>query len=235
MMKRIGLVFLLAGCLGLTGCESPSPDAKAVKGVLHQLPGNPKADDPQMQADEAAYQEGLAMRGTDRAKEAAEHAGITKLKHLEAVYSPVLGRDISEQETPAIHKLLKRAFTVSREISHDAKREYRRDRPFVVHPEDMTCRPDLREGSNPHYSYPSGHTVAAWSVATMLARIFPEKADDVLALGNRLGESRWICGYHWKSDVEGSKLLVERVVDRLMEDKSFQKQFKKAKLEAVGM
>ena len=234
MMKRIGWICLLAGCLGLAGCKSPTSDVKAARGVFQQMPGKPEAGDSQMQADEAAYQQGLAMRGTERAKEAGVHAGITKVKDLEALFSPVIGRGISEAETPAIHKLLKRVYTVSREISHDAKRLYRRDRPFAVHPEDKTCRPDLKDGSNPHYSYPSGHTVSSWSVTTMLAKLFPEKADDVLALGNRLGESRWICGYHWKSDVEGSKQLVERIVDRLMEDKSFKKQFQKAKLEAGG-
>ena len=235
MVKRIGLVCLLVGCLGLAGCGSTTEDAKATKSVLQQMPRNPEAGDAQMMADEEAYQQGLTMRNTERGKEAGVHADITKVKALEALFTPVVGRNLSEQETPALHKLLKRVHGVCREVSHDAKREFRRDRPFVVHPEDMTCRPDLKNGSNPHYSYPSGHTVAAWSVTTMLARVFPDKADDILALGNRLGESRWICGYHWKSDVEGSKLLVERVVDRLMEKKSFRKQLKQAQLEAVGM
>ena len=234
MFRQVIIVCMMAGILGLSACKSSSPDYDKVKGVQHQLPGKPVDGSQQLQADEQAYQQGLSMRDTERAKEAGRHAELAKLPDYERLFSPVVGRELSKTATPDIHKLLKRTFTVSKEMIHTVKRQNDRARPFAVHPEDMTCRPDLKAKSNPNRSYPSGHSGEAWAVGLMLSKVFPEKADAVLELARRAGDSRWICGYHWASDVEASRTLVERTVAELMEDASFQKQLSKARKEAAG-
>lgn len=234
MLRRSVFVCLMAGILGLPACKSLSPDYVRVKGVQHQLPGKPVEGSQRLQADEQAYQQGLAMRDTERAKEAGTHAGLTKLPDYERLFSPVVDREISETATPNIHKLLKRTFTVAKEMIHTVKQQNNRERPFAVHPEDKTCRPDLIAKSNPNRSYPSGHSGESWAVGLMLSKLFPDKADAVLELARRIGDSRWICGYHWASDVEAARLLVDGVVSKLMENPSFRKQLSKAKKEACG-
>ena len=226
---------LMAGILGVTACKSPSPDYARVKGVQHQLPVKPVEGSQQLQADELAYQLGLALRDTERAKEAGGHAELAKLPDYERLFSLIAGRELSETATPDIHKLLKRTFTVVKEMVHTVKRQNKRARPFAVHPEDRTCRPDLIAKSNPNRSYPSGHSGESWAVGLMLSKLFPDRADAIFELARRIGDSRWICGYHWASDVETARLLVERVVGRLMENPSFRKQLSKAKKEAAGL
>ncbi len=222
----------MASVFGLTACKSSSPDYAKVKGVQYQLPGKPVEGSPQLVSDEQAYQQGLSMRGTERAKEAGVHAGLTKLQHYERFFSSVVSKEISEASTPKIHKLLKRAFTVTKAMIHTVKQQNPRQRPFAIHPEDKTCRPDLVARTNPNRSYPSGHSGEAWTVGLILSKVFPDKADAILELAHRAGDSRWICGYHWASDVEAARILVERTVAELMEDVSFQKQLLKAKEEA---
>ncbi len=233
MLKQSVFLCLMAGILGLTACKSSSPDYDKVKGVQHQLPGKPVEGSQQLQADEQAYQQGLAMRDTERAKEAGVHAELGKLPDYERLFSPVAGRELSKAGTPDIHKLLKRTFMVSKEMIHKVKQENNRARPFAVHPEDKTCRPDLMAKSNPNRSYPSGHSGEAWAVGLILSKVFPDKAEAILELARRAGDSRWICGYHWASDVEASRTLVERTVAELMQNASFQKQLAKARKEAA--
>lgn len=235
MFRRIVFLCLLAGTLGLTACKSSSPDYTKVKGVQNQMPGKPVEGSPQLLSDEQAYQQGLAMRENGQAKDAGAHAELAGLSDYEHLFSKVLSHEISKAATPKIHKLLKRTFTVSKEIIHTMKRQNPRQRPFAVHPEDKTCRPDLVAKSNPNRSYPSGHAGEAWAVGLMLSKIFPDKAVAILELARQVGDSRWICGFHWASDVEASRTLVERTVAELMEDASFQQQLAKAKEEATGL
>ena len=235
MFRRIVFLCLLAVTFGLTACKSSSPDYTKVQGVQNQLPGKPVEGSPQLLSDEQAYQQGLSIRDTDRAKEAGDHAELTKLSDYERLFSQVVGHEVSETSTPKIHKLLKRVFTVSKEMIHTAKQQNPRQRPFAVHPEDKTCRPDLIARSNPNKSYPSGHAGEAWAVGLVLSKVFPDKAEAILELAHQAGDSRWICGYHWMSDVEAARILVERTVSKLMEDESFQKRLAKAKEEAAGL
>ena len=235
MFKKVVFLFLAAGILGLSGCKSSSAEYDKVKTVQHQLPSAPVEGHPQLIADEKAYQEGLSLRDTERAKEAGKHAELAKLPDYERLFSKVVGVELSETETPKIHKMLKHAFKVSNEIIHEKKRSNQRQRPFAVHPEDKTCRPDLIARSNPNRSYPSGHAGEAWTVGLLLSKLFPEKSEAILALAKRAGDSRWICGYHWVSDVEASRTLVERVVSDLMTDDTFQRKFEKAQKEAASL
>ncbi len=235
MFKKVVFLFLAAGIIGLSGCRSSSAEYDKVKTVQHQLPSQPVEGNPQLVADEKAYQEGLAMRDTERAKEAGRHAELAKLADYERLFSRVVGHQLSETETPKIHKMLKHAFRVSNELIHEKKRTNPRQRPFAVHPEDKTCRPDLIARSNPNRSYPSGHAGEAWVVGLLLSKVFPEKSEAILELAKRAGDSRWICGYHWASDVEASRTLVERVVADLMTDDTFQRKLEKAQKEAVGL
>ena len=53
-------------------------------------------------------------------------------------------------------------------------------------------------------SYPSGHTIRAWSAALVLSEINPKAAEALFARAFVSGESRVIAGCHWQSDVDAS-------------------------------
>ena len=80
-------------------------------------------------------------------------------------------------------------------------------------------------------SYPSGHSMVAWSWGLILAELAPSKADSVLSLGRESGESRVICGVHFISDVEAGRTLGSAMVARLHAEPAFEADLAKAKRE----
>jgi acid phosphatase (class A) len=72
-------------------------------------------------------------------------------------------------------------------------------------------------------------------VALVLAEINPANQDAILKRGYEIGESRVICGFHYRSDVDAGRITAAAVVARLHADKAFSKQLKKAKKEIARL
>jgi len=95
----------------------------------------------------------------------------------------------------------------------------------VVH--DQPCSTDE---SSPN-SYPSGHASIGWAWALTLAEMVPDKSDAILARGMSFGNSRYVCGVHWKSDVEAGRLVGAATVSRLHDDPVYRAQVELARRE----
>lgn len=67
----------------------------------------------------------------------------------------------------------------------------------------------------------------------MLTELAPERADALLLRGRSFGQSRGICGVHWKSDIEAGRLIGAATVARLRVNAVFQAQLAAAKQEVV--
>lgn len=119
-----------------------------------------------------------------------------------------LFRDVlGEQLDPAMLPLTK-AF--SARVKHDegvstlpAKAEFHRMRPYNL---DKTLKPVCKTKTKDD-SYPSGHTTAGYIAALALIEMVPEKRDEILARAADYGNNRLVCGVHFASDVQASKLL----------------------------
>ena len=89
------------------------------------------------------------------------------------------------------------------QIRFRPKAHYFRMRPYARFKEDSIFPQDdawlATEGS-----YPSGHTIRAWSAALVLSEINPDAAEALFARAFVSGESRVIAGCHWQSDVDAS-------------------------------
>lgn len=86
-------------------------------------------------------------------------------------------------------------------VSQVLKRVFRRQRPYVDSGVDRWFNPG--KGTDYH-SFPSGHTTAAWSVATVIAGMYKDKpAVPVVcySLATLTGLSRMTENKHWASDV----------------------------------
>ena len=94
----------------------------------------------------------------------------------------------------------------------DAKFTYWTMRPSQLDPEFRTVFPTQN-----HPSYPSAHSCLSTATTAVLGHLFPRDAAALAALAREAGESRIWAGIHFRSDVEGGRLVGERVAARAIE------------------
>lgn len=196
----------------------------------------PPALESQLKADEDAHRLGIELRTGERLHEARFDSQKVNPAWIRAMMSPVVGFEITKEKTPAVNALIVSTLQASKNASRAAKgRFFGRLRPFAEHPEDSSCNREVREQLNARASYPSGHTTAVWTAGLALSAAMPEKAAAILDRAYRAGENRWICGHHWKSDVEAGRALAAAVYARLSADIAFQAQLAAAREEIARL
>jgi acid phosphatase (class A) len=209
----------------LNGYLAPDqlPDSLAL------LPAPPAAGSPAQVADEAAFHELTKFQGTPRGALAVRDADL-HFPQAAGVFACALGVPISEQQTPNLYMLLRRSLTDAGLATYRAKDQYRRTRPFVAF-KTPSCTPAEDAMLAKDGSYPSGHTAAGWAWALSLTAIAPDRADAILQRGRAFGQSRAICGVHWKSDVEAGRVIGAAAAARLQANPAFVAQAQAASAE----
>jgi membrane-associated phospholipid phosphatase len=114
-------------------------------------------------------------------------------------------------------------------VSGAAKVTWDRKRPFIADPSIKPCV-DLEKTA----SYPSGHATRGMVWALVLAEIFPEHRDALLARGREFGEDRSLAGLHYPSDVVAGQKLGAEIAKRLLADPDFRAKLDKAKEEVLA-
>ena len=133
----------------------------------------------------------------------AKRDAVWDLDTLRAIYSVPFGLEISPESTPEIYRAFVNGVSTIEQIRFRPKAHYFRMRPYARFKEESIFPQDdawlATEGS-----YPSGHTIRAWSAALVLSEINPDAAEALFARAFVSGESRVIAGCHWQSDVDAS-------------------------------
>ena len=240
---RVGWVFLaiwmLAGCACVTPPTSPDGLSGGRPGYVigylkpEQLPNSqtflpppPAAGSAALAADEEIYKMTRKLRDTPRWALAAKDADLT-FPNAAATFSCALGIPISQEETPHLNMLIRRVRADASRANDKAKDLYKRVRSYVAHG-DTSCVPKEKHKDD---SYPSGHSSIGWAWALVLAEIAPDRADAIFARGLAFGESRVVCGLHWKSDIEAGRIVGASTVSRLHLDPVFKAQLELARKE----
>lgn len=180
--------------------------------------------------DQAMYEKGFLLRGTERGKQASEDANLSAGGVANA-FSQAFGYPITAKDSPEIHKLLTNMIEDAGDLAtRSAKMKYMRIRPFAFYGV-ATCNTKEQAALATNGSYPSGHTSIGWASALVLAEINPTNQDAILKRGYELGQSRVICGYHWQSDVDAARVVASGVVATLHSNAAFLAQLAKAKAE----
>ncbi len=211
----------------LNGYLPPSdlPDSLAL------IPAPPTPGSAAQADDDAAFHELTKFQATARGAMAVQDANLS-CPHAAETFSCALGVPISEKEMPNLNMLLQRTLTDAGLATYKAKDKYQRTRPFVVF-KVASCTPAEDGFLRTDGSYPSGHTSIGWNWALTLTEIAPDRADAILKRGRAFGQSRGICGAHWKSDVESGRIIGAATFARLHASPVFQAQMEAARGEVA--
>lgn len=153
-------------------------------------------------------------------------------------FATAFGRPIDAQHSPVLVALLDRALRDVDVTAAAAKDHFQRPRPFqrlhLQHVCDKNDAPEPQQHPMHGASYPSGHSTHGWTVAMILARVAPDRADALMKRAEEYEESRLVCGMHFPTDVEAGHVVAAAVVARLDSAKAFQADLTRARREYAG-
>jgi acid phosphatase (class A) len=145
-------------------------------------------------------------------------------KQLFYIAEPV-GSWFNDQHFPAITQLLMNCIQDIRVTEFRLKRHFKRPRPYHLEP---GLQP-LARISSP--SFPSGHTLWAFTEALIFSEIIPEKRDQFIARAEEVRWSREVMGIHYPSDNEASRVIAWHLLSCWHNSPQFKADLEKAKIE----
>ena len=208
----------------------PYVEADALPNALNFYPAPPDTMSPQFIYDISQYMWGKTMRLDSARAALAVAQAVETVEEMAAMFSEPFGMEISAKKTPAIMNVLERGIRTLKQVGSKAKRHYMRRRPYDRFNES-TLVPAEEERLRTNGSYPSGHTIRAWSMALLLIEVNPAAQDTLLKYAYEWGQSRVIAGFHWQSDVDASKVLVSGAYPSLHTNETFMADMRKAQAE----
>lgn len=245
-MKRIVVLVAALSIQIAPACADPAPPAitaAADSGIsrAHKTPEqflylNPADFDPdrllaappargsQIEAVELARLHALmgsaSKQRMDQAKWDDEHEDPS-------IFDAAIGRDLSKlPKTWALLTAIQHETDIAIGIS---KEHFARTRPWGVDAALNMCGADTAKPAA--RSYPSGHAGLGWAVGFALAQLLPDRAIAVLSRAEDYALSRELCGAHFRTDTEASRVIGTLVASRLLADRRLTAQIAAAQAE----
>lgn len=134
---------------------------------------------------------------------------------------------------PLTVALVQRIIDTEDEVTGPAKKAFNRPRPPLVNDQIKPLVKLSKSGA-----YPSGHTTNGTAIAIVLAKMLPEKKDELMVRAKDYGWSRMVVGVHYRSDLDAGYAAGALLAQALFQSADFQKEFEPAKAElrkALGM
>ena len=220
MVTALALLCMAAGDGKFMRWVSPDHfDAKAIM-------GDPPAVDSDEHRGEIAIMQYLQNH---RTKEEIARC-VSEEEVTVFAFSTVLGDMFHAENYPLTAALMKEVYDQTKSVSAAGKDIWKRPRPAI---ENANIKPCVKPEKS--YSYPSGHATRGVVWATLLAEIYPDKKDELMARGMQIGSDRSLAGMHWPSDVAAGQKLGVAVVEQLLKDDDFRAQFAKVKDELLAV
>jgi acid phosphatase (class A) len=181
--------------------------------------GSPPAmDSIRGRADRDTYLETRKFVGSRRWTQAIKDDDLWKGGAVER-YSCALGETLGPTTTPITYRILQRVELDVRTVGTPPKDHYNRTRPLIGN--DLPVCVPREDWMKTNASYPSGHSMTGWAWALILGELEPGKLGQLMQAGDAIGESRIICGVHYRSDVEAGRKLGAAMVARLHSNPAF--------------
>jgi len=251
-----GTSLLLAACIG--GKAQRAAETKYVisPGIdVTRLLSPPPQDATGEARDLAVVRSAQESRTADQVSDAEASSVVDVF-----LFRSVLGPAFDPEHVPMTAAFFRRVLNATLPYLEETKDCWNRSRPFVVDPtlkplekslasarlrrppasspsppaKDSPCR---RTPKDPAFSpsYPSGHATRGVVWATLLAEIYPDQKEKLLAKGKEIGTDRSLGGVHWPSDVVAGQKLGAAVAEQLLKDDDFKAELAKAKDECLAV
>jgi acid phosphatase (class A) len=159
----------------------------------------PRKGDPRYETDRQIFKATRVLLKTPRGALATSDV-VTSPAALMRDFSCAVGVSLTPQNAPAVLRVVARAGIDTGSQTNLAKNFYKRSRPYLID-EGAICQPASELADS--FDYPSGHTTWGWTWAFLLADLAPDRAQQILHRARAYGESRFVCGAHNESAVEG--------------------------------
>lgn len=206
------LSLLIAGALAASAAGSADkPKGYLAPGefdVTHVIEPAPRAGDPRYDTDRQIFLATRKLVGSARYKMATDDA-VYATPAMLADFSCAVGVKLTPDNAPKLAHLVESAGADTGSQSAHAKDIYQRLRPFMIDKGKICqAKSELfdKKTNQMSYDYPSGHTTWGWTWALILSSIVPDRAQQILERGRAYGDSRFVCGAHNESAVEGGML-----------------------------
>jgi acid phosphatase (class A) len=167
-----------------------------------------------------------SARAVFKARTSAEEARAMKDANLSIFnFSPAIGSFFQPGKLPKTEALFEKVKKEISEAINIPKDHWKRQRPYELDKDLTFGRPEKSA------SYPSGHSTRGTVQALLLAELFPEKRDAILAIGRDIGWDRVLIGKHFITDVRAGRELGQAIVRELLANSTFQHDLAEAKAE----
>jgi acid phosphatase (class A) len=143
-------------------------------------------------------------------------------------FTPAVGDFFKPGKFPKTEAFFKRVQEESEAVVESAKAIYNRPRPYKMDPSLVRARPETNS------SYPSGHASETMVLALVLADLFPDKHDAIIAISRDIGWHRVVIGDHYPTDIYAGRVLAQAIVREMKASPDFQKDFAGAKAEIAA-
>src|SRR5690606_36375839 len=136
-----------------------------------------------------------------------------------------IGTWYNPENFPVTTALLLRCIQDIRATEFRLKRHFKRPRPYHLEP---GLKPLARINSP---SFPSGHSLWAFTQAFLFAEIIPEKRDQFVAMAEQVRWSRELLGIHFPGDNEASRVISWHLLNSWHKNPLFLRDLEKARKE----
>jgi acid phosphatase (class A) len=188
--------------------------------ALTLLAPPPLADSPEQAADMAE------VRAVCHAAPSNEVAMAFAEKKFSAfTFAPAIGAFFQSNNLPRTTAFFERVQKDAAAVTDSAKEFFKRPRPFVIDP-------GLASGKlEKSFSYPSGHATESMVLALVLADLFPDQQEAILAEARAIGWHRVEIARHYPTDIHAGRVLAQAILRQLRQSDAFQKDFAEARAE----
>jgi acid phosphatase (class A) len=148
-------------------------------------------------------------------------------QQLYYILNTALGKKYDYTDYPATTTFLMNCIQDIRVTEFRLKQHFKRPRPYHLEP---ALKPLTRINSP---SFPSGHSLWAYTEAFIFSEIFPEKRAEFLKVAAEVQWSRELMGIHYPGDNEASRIIAWNLLQFWFRNPQFNIDLKKAKTEWI--